>query len=204
MKIAIIVGSHRHNSQSSKVGRVVAGKLAAMAECESVFTFDLAGNPLPLWDEGVWAGDASWQESFGPLSAELMSCDGLVIIAPEWSGMVPAGLKNFFLLCGKGELANKPGYIISVSAGDGGAYPVAELRSSSYKNTRICYIPEHLIVRKVEAVFNNDAADNDDRSQAYLNARMDFGLSVLCAYAAALATFRQSGRFDDGQYPFGM
>jgi hypothetical protein len=39
--------------------------------------------------------------------------------------------------------------IIAVSGGaGGGAYPVAELRMSSYKNSRICYLPEHLIVRQ--------------------------------------------------------
>ena len=66
--------------------------------------------------------------------------------------MVPAGLKNFFLCFGRNELAHKPGLIVGVSSADGGVYPVAELRMSSYKNSRICYIPEQLIVRNVESV----------------------------------------------------
>jgi NAD(P)H-dependent FMN reductase len=204
MKIGIIVGSHRQHSQSSKVARSVAAKLTAMTECQSVFTFDLAGNPLPLWDEGVWENTEDWQAELTPLMSELSRCDGFVVISPEWSGMVPAGLKNLFLLCANGELANKPAYIIGVSAGEGGTYPVAELRSSSYKNSRICYIPEHLIVRRVEKVFNDNAENNDERSHNYLSSRMDFGLAMLCTYAAALAPARRSGALDIGDYPHGM
>ena len=73
-----------------------------------------------------------------------------MVIAPEWHGQVPAGLKNFFLICGRAEVGHKPALITTVSSGDGGAYPVAELRMSSYKNNRICYIPEQLIIRNVE------------------------------------------------------
>ena len=58
--------------------------------------------------------------------------------------------KNFFLICNKGELAHKPGLIVSISSGNGGAYPVSELRSSSYKNTHIMWIPEQIIIRNVE------------------------------------------------------
>ena len=50
-------------------------------------------------------------------------------------------LLNIFLLCGNGEFSHKPGLIVSVSSGNGGAYPIAELRSSSYKNTHIMWIP---------------------------------------------------------------
>ena len=38
---------------------------------------------------------------------------------------------------------------------------VAELRASSYKNNRLCYIPENLIVRNVGSVLNDDDSLND-------------------------------------------
>ena len=85
--------------------------------------------------------------------------DELVVMSPEWSGMVPAGLKNFFLLCGADHLAHKPGLIVGVSASLGGSYPIAELRTSSYKNTRLCYIPDHVIVRNVGQMLKADRAD---------------------------------------------
>ena len=42
------------------------------------------------------------------LKSELDACEGFVVIAPEWHGMVPAALKNFFLLwAATGELSHK-------------------------------------------------------------------------------------------------
>ena len=49
----------------------------------------------------------------------------------------------------------------AVSASDGGAYVIAELRMSSYKNNRLCWIPEHLIARQVKTLGNEDDALND-------------------------------------------
>ncbi len=71
-------------------------------------------------------------------------------VSARMRSSVPAGLKNFFLMFSRFELGHKPAMIVAVSSGDGGAYPVAELRMSSYKNNRICYIPEQLNLRNVE------------------------------------------------------
>ena len=53
MQIAIVVGSHRKNSQSSRVGEYIAKDLARIDHAVSVDTIDMAGNHLPLWDESV-------------------------------------------------------------------------------------------------------------------------------------------------------
>ena len=58
MQIAIVVGSHRKNSQSSRVGEYIAKDLAHIDHAVTVDTIDLAGNPLPLWDESVWQGSS--------------------------------------------------------------------------------------------------------------------------------------------------
>jgi len=47
------------------------------------------------------------------------------------------------------ELGHKPALIVAVSSGDGGAYPVSELRMSSYKNNRLCYIPEQVALKSM-------------------------------------------------------
>ena len=121
MKLGIICGSHRNESQSEKVARYIERTLLEEGHCEDTWLFSLAGNPLPLWEEGIWEGDPGWQERMGPLSEQLASCDGFVIVSPEWHGMVPAGLKNFFLIwTGGGELAHKPALIVTVSVADGG------------------------------------------------------------------------------------
>jgi NAD(P)H-dependent FMN reductase len=199
MKIGIIVGSHRQQSQSTKIGAWFASQLESQGV--DSWTLDMASNPFPMWDESIWEGNPEWTERLTPMSAELNNCDGLIIISPEWSGMVPPALKNFFLLCGRGELAHKPGLIVSVSAGRGGSYPVAELRSSSYKNTRICYLPEHLIVHDVESVFNTEVnGEGDD----YIRRRGEYCIDLLLAYSASLSVVRDSGLARHKDFSNGM
>lgn len=201
MKIAIIVGSHRVDSESGRVAAFIDQRIKAMA-VEETFLFSLAGNPLPLWDEGVWADDPKWEAAWKPVACQLAESDAVVVVSPEWSGMAPAGLKNFFLLCGNDVLAHKPGLIVAVSAALGGSYPVAELRMSSYKNTRLCYIPEHVIVRNVGRVLKGDVpADDHD---AALRLRIDYSLKLLIEYAKSLASVRASGVVDLKEFPYGM
>ena len=78
-----------------------------------------------------------WNVEFGNISDSLSSSDGFIIVVPEYGGMATPNAKNFFLLFNNGELFHKPGLIISISSGTGGAYPISELRSSSYKNSHI-------------------------------------------------------------------
>lgn len=204
MKIGIVSGSHRHNSQSEKVARHIAQSLQQHGLCAAPWLFSLAGNPLPLWDETIGAGDPDWKARLDPISKELSDSDAFVIVSPEWHGQVPAGLKNFFLLWGKGELAHKPALIVTVSSSDGGSYPVAELRMSSYKNNRICYIPEQIIVRNVEKVLNDDPAANNAAADTYFRDRIRYALTLLKEYAIALRQVRASGAGDRSVYKNGM
>ena len=203
MKIAIISGSHRENSQSVKVAGHIQNTLQN-GICEETWLFDLANNPLPLWDQGVWDGDEKWIELLSPLKQQLSSSDAFVIVAPEWHGQVPAGLKNFFLLFGKNELGHKPALIVTVSSADGGSYPVAELRMSSYKNNRICYIPDHIIVRNVEKVLNANDQDNDAGADGYFRERIEWALNILKQYAIGLKLVRDSGVTATDKFNNGM
>jgi NAD(P)H-dependent FMN reductase len=201
MKIAIIAGSHRRDSESLRVAQYIQGVLGTIG-VEQTYLLSLSENPLPLWDEGLWSGDEKWKTLWSPISKELKSSDGLIVIAPEWSGMVPAGLKNFFLLCSGELLAHKPGLIVGVSASLGGSYPVVELRTSSYKNTRLCYIPDHVIVRNVGQMLKGaQAVDEHDR---LLRERIDYSARVLVEYAKALKIVRDSGLIDLKRFPYGM
>jgi NAD(P)H-dependent FMN reductase len=205
MKIGIISGSHRPPSQSGKVARYIETALQQQGLCDETWLYDLGGNPLPLWDEGVWEGSAQWQEILTPLSDELKSCDAFVIVSPEWHGMAPAGLKNFFLMwTAGGEVAHKPALIVTVSVADGGSFPVAELRMSSYKNSRICYLPEHLIIRYVDTVFNDDPAQNKPSAQEYFEDRLTYCLEILREYALAFRQIRASGKTSLQKYTSGM
>lgn len=201
MKIFLVSGSQRQNSQSIKVTRFAA-LLLEQRHAASTYVLDLASTKLPLWADDAEA-TAEQERLWRPIAAELREAEGVVIVSPEWNGTVPPALKNFFLYCTQHELTDKPGYIVSVTAGRaGGAYPTSELRISSFKDTQICYIPEQLVVRGVKDVFNEPNPQSED--DAYLRVRLDHGLGLLVQYAKALAQVRASGVRNFEYFPFGM
>lgn len=204
MNITIVSGSHRNPSQSEKVGRYIEKVMKEEFDDAEPFLFSLADNPLPLWEQSIWESDPEWVERLAPLKEQLSKSDAFVIISPEWHGQVPAGLKNFFLMFNRFELGHKPALIVGVSAGTGGAYPIAELRMSSYKNNRLCYIPEHLIVRDVENVFNEKPEDNNQKSDEYLKNRLNWCLKILMGYGKALKTMRDTTQVHHDDFSNGM
>ena len=203
MKITIISGSHRNPSQSEKVARHIEKTLQEEHGVET-WLYTLADNPLPLWDQTIWEDSPEWNQRLAPIKQQLASSDGFVVISPEWHGQVPAGLKNFFLLFNRFELGHKPAMIVAVSSADGGAYPVAELRMSSYKNNRICYIPEHVIVRNVEKILNEKAEDNNEGADAYFRERITWSLGILKGYAEAMKPMRENIRIHHDKFANGM
>jgi len=204
MKISIISGSHRNPSQSAKVAGYIERTLGAEHPGMETWLYTLADNPLPLWDQTLWENNEEWNERLAPLKKKLSGSDGFVIVTPEWHGQVPAGLKNFFLLFNRFEVGHKPALIVTVSSSDGGAYPVAELRMSSYKNNRICYIPEQVIVRHVKQVLNDDPGNNNAEADAYFRERISWALGILAGYAAALRPMREKVRIHHDKFGNGM
>jgi NAD(P)H-dependent FMN reductase len=200
LKITILNGSSRKQSQSGKISRFIDASLRTKPGV-STYYLNLENNPLPMWDESIWQDTPEWKV-WNPIKAELQSSDAFIFVVPEWSGMVPPAAKNFFLLCSHQELGHKPALIVAVSSSRGGSYPVSELRISSYKNTRLLYLPEHFIIRDVEKMFNGDTpADEDDK---YLRLRLDYCLNLLQAYGKSLKEIRASGIIDHKTFPNGM
>ncbi|MEK9576434.1 MAG: NAD(P)H-dependent oxidoreductase [Halieaceae bacterium] len=202
MQIAIIVGSHRKDSQSAKVARFLASQLTSLGD-HSCWICDLGKDPLPLWDEDIGSDAPQWS-GLKALTKKIDAADAFIMIAPEWHGMVPAALKNFFLVCGGASFAHKPALPVGVSVGPGGTYPINELRTSSYKNNRLCYLPEHLIVRNCMVVMNKEESENDEGEHSYISERSLYCMKQLIAYADALAQVRASGTADLTPYPNGM
>lgn len=199
--IVLIAGSHRQNSQSSKVAKYAATNITRINPSVTTDIVDLAGNPLPLWDGESGKPESNTGRAWQPIAARLQKADGFVVVSPEWSGMVPAGLKNLFLHASAKEMGHKPAMIISVSAGHGGTHPINELRISSYKNTRIVYTPDHVIVQNCGGVLNGDI--ENDRNDGYLRKRIDFSLRGLLAYTEAFKSIRAAG-LENAEFPFGM
>lgn len=200
MKITLVSASHRLNSQSSKIGHYLAKQLQGSGV--TTHLIDLGKSPLPFWDEGVWDKTERWQQILGPIQQELQSSDGFIFLVPEWAGMSPAAMHNFLHVVGNQVLAHKPCMLVGVSSSTGGAYPISELRANSSKNTRVLYIPDHLIVRNCEKVLNEpEPVSDEDR---YIRTRITYHLKVLKEYCRALKALREGSAIDLKAYPNGM
>jgi len=197
LNIALVSGSSRQASQSAKVARFLQQRIIELGYCTQAQTslIDLGANPLPLWPSEE---SSPWPD----FKQQLSAADALVVIAPEWNGMACPAIKNFFIYASKTELAHKPGLLVGVSSGVGGAYPISELRASSYKNCRLCYLPEHLIVRHVEQLLNTTEADTEDDQR--IRARIDYALDILAKYATALQPVRASIELGNPAFANGM
>ena len=188
MKISIVSASHRQNSQSQRISELLRTDLLNIEPDLDIFSLDLADVSLPLWSPDKKNGKGVWGETWNSISDNLNKSDGFILVVPEYGGMATPAAKNIFLLCGNGEFAHKPGLIVSVSSGNGGAYPIAELRSSSYKNTHLMWIPENIIVRNVEEF--NPGAHGDNIPQ-WLDDRINYVLNLFLAYAANMKPLRE-------------
>jgi NAD(P)H-dependent FMN reductase len=198
MKLVVVCGSHNGGSQSAKVGRYCQAQIAR-AGYESILV-DLAEQPLPLWQGAHHLQEAPWAQ----LAPQLAAAAGVVLITPEWDGMATPALKNFLVFAAEARVLNhKPALIVSVSNSDGGTYPVAELRMNSSKNSRLCFIPEHVIVRHVRALLNDHESAASDADQ-HIRRRFAHALAFLYEYAKALELVRASSAVDHRDFPYGM
>ena len=75
---------------------------------------------------------------------------------------------------------------------------------SSYKNNRICFLPEHLIIRYVDTVFNEDSSRNKESAQVYFEERLAYCLGLLREYSRAFRDIRESGAASLEKYTSGM
>ncbi|MCB1142699.1 MAG: NAD(P)H-dependent oxidoreductase [Leptospiraceae bacterium] len=202
MNIGIVVGSMREKSESGRVGEYLEEVLKNKNIISD--TFNLKKISLPFWDEDFWEDTENWKQIWFPVSERLKNCSGFLFICPEYGGMASPVLKNFFLLCNRQELAHKPALIVSLSGSRGGAYPVSELRMSSYKNTFINYIPEHIVIRNVSHLLHNAVKDEFQKEDQFIRERIEYSINILIAYAEALASVRSKNLFDYKKFKNGM
>ena len=105
------------------------------------------------------------------------------------------------MLCQPKEVGHKPNLIVSVSAGHGGAFPISELRTSSYKNNKLCHIPDHVIIQKVNKVIGDIEQKNFD---SYILQRLKWSVYVLLQYANAMQKLSIDSLLFDERYENGM
>lgn len=197
MNFAVVVASHQKKSNSLKVANYIDHLLNLQDKSQVV---DLRDADLPVWTPEVFESDdvaARWKK----IDSILKASDGFVFVTPEYGGMAAPILKNFFLFAGSSQLSHKPGLLVSVSIGLGGSYPIAELKMSSTKNNRLCYVPDHVIVRYAGNVLNEKEAVDD--SDKVTRSRIADGIQTLRAYTEALLQMRKKNTLSS-EFPNGM
>lgn len=197
MKLTIISGSQRAQSQSFNVAKYL--KHIAAPHFDQTQILDLHELNLPLWNEGVWNGSEEWSP-WKVVASTLKASDAFVFITPEWHGMATPALKNFLLLTTDDELAHKPALAVSVSASVNGVYPISELRMTGSKNNHVCFLPDHLIFRDIDTSLNPELTDAGE----FMQARSQYTLSLLAAYAHALQPVHQDMLQAGKPFRYGM
>jgi len=188
MKLVIVSGSQRNNSESAKVAAYITSTANQFKRVQHI---ELCKYQLPFWDgddESKSAPGCDW-----PLISEaLIEADAFVLITPEWDGMVTPILKNFLMMCTHDDTAHKPALLVSVVSGISGAYPIAELRMNGCKNNKLIAIPDHLIIRNVGDVLNagTDNMPISERDHS-IRHRIGYSLHTLLQYSHALGQVRQ-------------
>lgn len=201
MKLVIISGSPRDNSNSLRLAHAFANASTTQQAFSEIEVVDLNKAHIPFLDSSSKEPLPKW-ESLHQATEQCRSADALMIITPEWHGMCPSALMNFLQLCTIEDLGHRPCLIVTVSTGMGGSNPVGQLRSYGYKNNHICFLPDHLIIRDAGHQFTDeqDLDKNDDP----LYQRSRYSLALLKQYSVGLKLVRDSGVVQYEQFRNGM
>ena len=176
-KTLIISFSLQQDSQSLKVASYLQKVWGKSAEI-----LDLFQNPLPLWEEEVWENTEKWQKLLIPIKEKLQNAESFVFVVPEYNGAPSPSYYNFMLFLGL-ESSHKPVLITTVSSGRGGSYPVLGIRAFGYKNIKINFIPEHLIIQNVE--------NEEYKNREFMQEKIAFTLNILDIYATNFVSIRK-------------
>ena len=132
MKITIVSGSTRANSQSLKVANWLQ-EHAGLLDLDATVV-DLHAKKLPVFDLGETPSEHA--ES---IVKQLEASDAFVLVSPEWNGMMSHAIVNLMHFVGA-SMAHKPVMLVGVSAGRNGHYPLMDMRTMGYKNTHLSLI----------------------------------------------------------------
>ena len=182
MKLSIISSSLRIDSQSKRVTKIFKDRIIKLNNNCDIYTVDLINENCPFWSSNKKDNDF-YKDKWDNISNNFQNSHGFILVVPEYGGMASPLSKNLFLMCDKGEFFHKPGLIVSISSGIGGAYPISELRSSSYKNSHILWIPENIIIRNVDQY---QPENHGNGIPSWLDMRIDYCLNLLMEYSMCL------------------
>lgn len=197
-KILIINFSLQKESQSQKVSQYLLTEIKNK-ESKSINYIDLN---LAMWSEEL----SENEEVLKPIKDKLQEATGYIFVTPEYNGACTPALNNFCLFLGK-ESYHKPVLLVSVSAGISGSYPITEARSYGYKNTKLNYIPEHLIIRNAYSLLNTntdiESSVELSKEDKYIRDRITYTLANFDIYCTYSKNIRTELDYND-LYTYGM
>jgi len=158
-KIALIVGSVRHERQGIKVARWIEEKLKNRNHI--VYLIDPVDLDLPLLDK-MYKEMADPPEKLRDLRNKMNDAEGYLPITPEYNHSTSAAMKNtldYFLE----EYFFKPSAIVSYSPGGFGGINAAQHMRLIFGELGAPSIPSSFPISKVHEVFNEDGKLIDSR-----------------------------------------
>ena len=156
MQIAILAGSNRRESASTRMARYLRTRLASLGH--SAQLFDLRETPVPLYDPDSGEQPAAVRE----LDRLMRDSDAIILTSPEYHGTISGVLKNALDYLGSEHFDGKA--VLSVSAA-GGAVGVSSLThlQAMVRNLHGVNSPDWLSVGGDQRRFDDEGKPADER-----------------------------------------
>jgi NAD(P)H-dependent FMN reductase len=168
MKITLLSGTNRPNSNTRKVVAIIAELYQEIGH--PVDILDLADLPQEIFLPQSYGKKP---DSFAPFSEAILQSDGVHIVTPEYNGGMPGILKYFIdMLKFPESFEHRPVVFTGVAAGMWGALrPVEQLQAIfGYRNAYICptrvFLPNVFDLLSDEGKLTDDSLVERLRSQA--------------------------------------
>ncbi|WP_286262164.1 NAD(P)H-dependent oxidoreductase [Thalassotalea atypica] len=210
LNILLVSSSQRENSKSFEVSKYLQTNILNTMEGIKSSILDLSQYPFLLDHYGTGRDDQiSLANNKDEVLAQLYACDAVVVIVPEWGGMIPPTLVNLLLLSANGSanglpLGHKPAFAIGVSASGGGSNPISLLKGYAAKNSHLTWLPLHAIIQNVGDFLVQTWAPTLDNRYSQVQSRLLVGLKSLIIYSKQLASIRNELLELSKKHPYGQ
>ena len=140
---------------------------------------------------------------------KMYNCDAVIVVAPEWGGMLPPALVNLFLLSANGSagglpFGHKPAFAVGISASGGGANPISLMKAYTAKNSHLAWLPLHAIIQNVNDFVIADWQPTLENRFSQIQSRLSVGIKSLVIYANQLSNVREELVELSKIHPFGQ
>jgi NAD(P)H-dependent FMN reductase len=210
LKILVVSGSQRKDSKSFALAESIQKNILNNMQGVESTLLDLSLYPFLLDHYGTGRDDQNaLNKNKDDVLTQMYACDAVVIIAPEWGGMIPPALVNLLLLSANGSanglpFGHKPAFAIGLSASSGGSNPISLLKAYAAKNSHLTWLPLHAIIQNVDDFLVHDWAPELDNRFSQVQSRLLVGMKSLAIYATQLTDVREELVELSKVHPFGQ